>query len=46
MIRKHPNADALNFYLYEKITCLEAAELSLWRQNNDIKTMISASATY
>lgn len=36
MIRKHPNADALNFYLYEKITCLEAAELSLWRQNNDI----------
>lgn len=36
MIRKHPNAVALNFYLYEKITCLEAAELSLWRQNNDI----------
>lgn len=36
MVCKHPNADALNFYLYNSICRLETAELTLWRHHEDV----------
>ena len=36
LVRKHPNADALNYKLFHLIVSLEKLELDLWREGHTV----------